>query len=219
MDQHDGEKYQVWPFLMLKGGIRKTTSAWFVAQGLARSGANVLLIDADSGTQGVTDWATRVWNAGSEPAFFVRQWTPRLGLLVEFVREQQANTGARYVIIDVGAEFPEVARQAAMISTMCVMPVGAEQAELARLSETSRLIEQANPLAARLVLLTRVPQPRRGVAQQVRELLTGEDYVVLNVEITHNRDRYAHVFGKVVVDLGEYDPLIDELVDIAGTGL
>lgn len=59
---------------ILKGGTRKSTTAMLLAFALARTGReDVLVVDADHGTQGVTDWASHVHAAGDELSFHVVQ--------------------------------------------------------------------------------------------------------------------------------------------------
>jgi CobQ/CobB/MinD/ParA nucleotide binding domain len=96
---------------MLKGGSRKSTTAMMLAFALTSRRHDVLVVDADHGTQGVTDWATRVYADGGELPFHVAQWTPRLGLLVPFIQQQARETLAQRILVDVGSEAPEVLRQ------------------------------------------------------------------------------------------------------------
>lgn len=195
---------------MLKGGARKSTTAMFLAFALSERGDDVLVIDADHGTQGVTDWATRVYADGGELPFHVAQWSPSLGLLVPWMRQQQRETGARRVLVDVGGEAPEVLRQVVLAADLVIAPAGAEQGELARLPATASLITPTKvPFA---VLLTRVPSPGAGSARDARQALDDDGYTVLDVEVPQNRDLYAHVWGTVPHDLGAYGPLTDELL-------
>jgi cellulose biosynthesis protein BcsQ len=207
-----------WSFIMAKGGVRKTTSSVFVAQSLTRGGTDVLVVDADPGTQSLAEHVSRIYMAGSKPPFHTALWTPRVPL-IPFVQDEQRESGARYTIIDVGAEHFATMRFAAMVSTIAVLPVGTELPELARLSETSALVESANGLCPRVVLLTRVPDAGRGRARRVRETLADEGYVVLETEIPHNRTIYSDQFGTNITDLGAYEALTDELADIQGSGV
>ncbi len=209
MTQKDRE-YSLWLIATLKGGVRKTTTAVMLAFALAAREEEVLLVDADAGTQGVTDWASRVYAEGGELPFHVTQWAPSAGLLVPFVQKQQRETGAHRVIIDVGGEAPEVFRQALHIADRVISPVGPEQAELGRIPATAALVKPAGvPMS---VFLTRVPQPGVGVAKEVREALVADGYDVLIAETRQNRERYAHIWGQVPTDLGEYTALAAELV-------
>lgn len=193
----------------LKGGVRKSTSAMMLAFAYSRRGFEVLVIDADSGTQGVADWSSKVYARGGELPFHVVQWTPRLGILVPFVQEQQRDTKATIIIIDVGGEAPEVLRQAAVIATLAVSPTGAEQGELGRIPATAAVL--ADTKTPMHVLLTRVPSPGRGVAKDARNALTDDGYTVLETETPQDRETYAHIWGTVPEQLGVYDLLADEL--------
>ncbi len=208
--------YVVWLIATLKGGVRKSTTAMMTAFALARRHHDVLVIDADAGTQGVTDWASRVYAAGGQLPFHVAQWTHRLGLLVPFVQEKQRETEARYVLIDIGGEAPEVLRQAVVLADRVIAPTGAEQAELSRVAPTAALVRDTGvPLG---VLLTRVPVPGAGVARAVREVLAADGYDVLATETGQNRERYAHIWGTVPDELDAYDELAAELIEKDGDG-
>lgn len=215
-------KPKVWLFGILKGGARKSTSAIFCAYACAEAGEKVLLIDADAGTQGVTDWASRLYaNGDDEMPFYIRQWAHSEGLLVPWIKDQIKTIGAvDRVLVDVGAEYPQVLAQAAMMADLVIAPCGPEQSELSRLEPTRSLLmrDGAPPLA---VLLTRVPSAGKGIAKSVRDVLESSAFYVLPVEIPHNREQYAHVWGTSLagelVDgiqqyrTGEYGPLVDHL--------
>lgn len=189
----------------LKGGARKTTTAMFLAFAWAQRGdlGEVLVIDADPGTQGVTEWASTVYANGGELPFHVAQWSHRLGLLVPFAQQQARETAASRVLIDVGGEAPGDLRQAALIAARVISPVGPEQAELSRVAPT-RTAVQASGRVPMHVLLTRVPQPGRGAAAEAREMLSAEGHAVMTAEIRQDRDVYAHVFGQTITNLGDY---------------
>lgn len=182
-----------------------------LAFGLASRRHEVLVIDADHGTQGVTDWATRVYAAGGELPFHVSQWTPRLGLLVPFIQQQAQETRASRVLVDVGGEAPEVLRQVVLAASMVVTPTGPEQGELGRLPATAAIVRETH--VPQSVLLTRVPAIGRGASRDARRDLTEAGYDVLNTEVPHNRGRYADIWGTVPEDLGAYDALADELLE------
>ena len=196
---------------MLKGGSRKSTTAMMLGFALASRRHDVLVIDADHGTQGVTDWATRVYAAGGELPFHVAQWTPRLGLLVPFIQQQVKETLAQRILVDVGGEAPEVLRQVVLMATMVISPAGPEQGELSRLPATAAIVRPTEVQQA--VLLTRVPAEGRGAARDARLDLSAAGYDVLGTEIPQNRQRYADIWGTVPEDLGAYDPLADELLE------
>jgi hypothetical protein len=201
----------LWVVSMLKGGSRKSTTAMMLAFALTSRRQDVLVIDADHGTQGVTDWATRVYADGGELPFHVAQWTPRLGLLVPFIQQQVRETLAQRILVDVGGEAPEVLRQVVLMATMVISPAGPEQGELARLPATAAIVRPTSVPQA--VLLTRVPVEGRGAARDARWDLTEAGYDVLATEIPQNRQKYADIWGTVPEDLGAYDTLAAELLE------
>jgi chromosome partitioning protein len=201
----------LWVVSMLKGGSRKSTTAMMLAFALASRRQDVMVIDADHGTQGVTDWATRVYAGGGELPFHVAQWTPRLGLLVPFIQQQVNETLAQRILVDVGGEAPEVLRQVVLTATMVISPAGPEQGELGRLPATAAIVR---PTAVpQSVLLTRVPAEGRGAARDARRDLSEAGYDVLQTEIPQNRQMYADIWGTVPYSLGAYEPLTDELLE------
>lgn len=208
--------YTVWLVGMLKGGTRKTTTVFYLAWELARLGHDVLVIDADAGTQGVTEWGSQIWANHSEDdavPFDIRQWAPGMAPLVQFVAQAQRDTGARFVLIDLGAEYPQILRQAAMVADQCIMPVGTDNAELMRLQPTLREVIEGGAKAVH-VLLTRVATAHKGAAAQVREHLDSQGFHVLHTEIPRHLGMYADTFGTRIADTGAYADLVDEMADM-----
>lgn len=206
--------YKVWLVATLKGGVRKSTTAMFLAFVLAKRGLNVLVIDADSGTQGVTDWASRVYANGGKLPFGVVQWAPSLGVLVPFIVKKADEIEPDVVIVDVGGEAPEVLKQAAILADVVVSPTGPEQAEVGRVGATQALLNEEDILTN--VLLTRVPEPGKGAARDVRKSLAKAGFRVLETEVRQNRDMYSHVWGTEPEGYGVYENVADELLAIAG---
>jgi len=203
---------------ILKGGARKSTTAMLTAFGLARLGEDVLVIDADAGTQGVTDWASRVWAAHPDRGlpFHVSQWSPRsCGILVPWARKQIeiCDPSPGHVLVDVGGEAPEVVEQAALIADRVIAPLAPEHAEIGRLGPTRDLLHRVRPGLPLAVLLTRVPAVGAGASRELREVLTVDGYTVLPMETSTNRERYAHVWGTEPGDLGAYGELAELLRD------
>lgn len=200
------EGFRVWLVATLKGGVRKTTTAMMLAFALGER-EEVLVIDADTGTQGVTDWASIFYANPPDGVTFpfdVAQYAGSMGLLIPFVQQQQQRTGARLVLIDVGGEAPETLRQAARIARLVISPVGPDQAELGRVQPTRDVVNAVAPEATKLVLLTRVPLAGAGIARSAREYLGGAGYEVLTTEVPHNRSMYEHVWGTIPADVGAY---------------
>jgi chromosome partitioning protein len=206
----DQVQFVVWLVAMLKGGVRKTTTTMFVAFELASRGYEVLVIDADAGSQGVTDWATQVYAEQHELPFHVVQWTPAMGLIVPFIQSKQREVGAAIVLVDLGGEQPDVLRQLMMIADLLISPGGPERGELGRLPATVAV--SAGTEVPHRVLLTRVAVAGRGAALQARADATKMGATVLRTEIEHNRTRYADVWGTVLTSTATYKKLVDELL-------
>jgi chromosome partitioning protein len=206
--------YKVWLVSTLKGGVRKSTTAIFLAFVMAKRGHDVLVIDADSSTQGVTDWATRVYKAGGSLPFDVVQWAPTVDILVPFVVKKAADVEPDLVIIDVGGEASAVVKQAAGLADVVVSPTGAEQAEIGRVSATQVVLAEEGLRTN--VLLTRVPEPGKGAARDTRNAFAKAGFNVLAAEVRQNRDMYAHVWGTELEDHGVYEDVADELLAIGG---
>jgi len=193
---------------MLKGGARKTTTIAMLAFALAKIGEEVAVIDADTYTQGLTEWVSSIYAGGGEPPFHMHQWSRAAGgLLVPFVQRVQADTGAGYVLLDMGAEDPDAVRQVLPLLDLVVSPVGPEQAELSRVPATRALVAPLHPH----LLLTRVDQVGIGMAAAMRDDFSRAGYRVLDIEVPRNRQQYAHVFGTVPEHLGAYEQVAAEL--------
>jgi chromosome partitioning protein len=201
--------FRVWAVVMLKGGARKTTTTALTAFALADGGAEVLVVDADTHTQGLTEWLSLASADGRALPVSFMQWSRSAGQpIAPFIRHAQRATGAQWVIVDLGAEDPHAIRQVCAIADMIISPCGPEQAELSRLPATRALVAPLHPL----VLLTRVDQPGRGAAADMRAVLEADGCAVLRTEVPRDRARYAHVYGSVPDDCGAYAAVAGELL-------
>ncbi|RNC97019.1 MAG: cobyrinic acid a,c-diamide synthase [Oricola sp.] len=105
-------------FLNQKGGVGKTTLATHVAGELARTGARVLLIDADPQASAL-DWSERRVGEGMPRLFDV------VGLAKETLHDQvpSLSRGYNHVVIDGPPRVTALARSAMLASDLVLIPV------------------------------------------------------------------------------------------------
>lgn len=201
----------------LKGGPGKTTTSWYLASGLVQLGLRVLVIDADAGSQGLTDWNTLAGGGGKVP-FHVLSMPRETNVLTYARNWEAAIPGLDRVVIDVGGEDARRFKRACLYADQLVSPVGPMLGELRRLPAT---YDAAQEVAAvhefeMAVLLTRVPRAGVGAAQEARDYLAASkarEFSVLNSEVARHQ-AYADAWGTIVAneaDLRDYGFVVDEL--------
>lgn len=186
----------------LKGGVGKSTSAVFIACGLARSG-RTLLVDADP--QGsILGWSE---DAGPEFPATVIAWPTR----DVAKRVLEVADDYEHVVIDTGPSQEHLLRQAVAVADLVVVPVSPSLMDVRELSRTLQMVEDLGPTrrVEAHILLTKV---RSGTAsaRDARRGLVGEGLPVLAAQISL-REAYAQAWGRPVGSLGEYEAVLDEL--------
>jgi chromosome partitioning protein len=189
----------------LKGGAAKTTTAVYLALGLAGHG-RTLLIDADPQQSSALRWselAADDWPGNC----VVIPWASRdLARRVNEVADDYA-----HIVIDSGPKNPQLLRQALTVTDQLLIPTAPRPLELAELAATFDLaadVDAIHPLQA-AVLLVQVRARTRSAAD-TRDLLTDMKLPVLDAEI-RLRESYALAYGTVPTDSAEYGPVLDEL--------
>jgi chromosome partitioning protein len=188
----------------LKGGTAKTTTAVYLALGLARTG-RTLLVDSDP--QGSSlNWSEE---AGDFPITVIAWPTRDLARRVE-----QVAADYEHIVIDTPPSHEVIVRQALLASRLLVIPLAPSLVEVGRLGPTfdpAAEVEPLHPLIPR-VLLTRVRLGTRS-AREARALLTAKEVPTFSAEIPL-RETYATAYGLTPTDLAEYAGVLAELMQM-----
>jgi chromosome partitioning protein len=189
----------------LKGGVCKSTSAVYLAAGLARHG-RTLLVDADpQGT--VLTWSELAGDG----------FPPVVSLPTRDLRRRLRELAKDYehVVIDTAPGNPAISRSAVLAADVVVIPTSPTLVDLDRLRPTLELlaeVEEQQPFQVR-ILLTRV---RAGTisGRTAREFLADEAELPLFEAMITLRELYGASFGLVIENLGEYADVLQELLVI-----
>lgn len=138
-----------------KGGPGKTTAVVNIAAELARQGHDVLIVDADQGTQSASRWVT---DRGENPSLPVVHSIQKSGN----IRAALKDLASRYdfVIVDAPGHDSQEMRTALTVADVVIIPVRPSQLDLDTIARLVDLVDQArdmNPALKVLGLLSQVP--------------------------------------------------------------
>jgi chromosome partitioning protein len=197
----------------LKGGTGKTTTAVYLALGLAEHG-RTLLVDVDPQASALA-WSEQ---APDFPVTVIHWPTKDLARRVGQVAGDYA-----HVVIDTPPGLDGLVRQALLCTDVLLVPLAPSLLEVARLGptfEAAAETEALRPVSVRL-LLVRVRAGTRSArdARIALEALPPEGLGMptLKTEV-HLRESYATAYGLVPPDLGEYRDVLAELLNTDQTG-
>lgn len=199
-----------WTVGNLKGGTAKTTTA--VALALAvheATGEDVVLIDADTGADGASQW----------PAYAGDDWPAgvRVVRAATLVAIERAASTTAHVVIDTGPEDTAVLRTALMVTDRLVLPLAPTGMDVIRLQPTVDLgasvaAAREDDLALSVVLVRVISQTRS--SRDVREALSGRGLPLAQVTIPQ-REAVARAVldGRGKPATQAYQDLAEELME------
>ena len=193
-----------------KGGVGKTTLSVNLAACLARTGARVLLIDADP--QGsALDWAAA---RQSEPLFSVVGF-PRATIHKEIA---QLGQGYEHIIIDGPPRVTDLARSAIMASDIVVIPVQPSPYEIWAAEEVVKLITEARVYKENIksVFVVNRKITNTAIGRDVRDALAAYPVHVLNASVAQ-RVVFAEAAaqGQAIFEIDPAGPAVAEMEAVA----
>ena len=193
-----------------KGGVGKTMLSVNLAACLARTGARVLLIDADP--QGsALDWAAA---RQGEPLFSVVGF-PRATIHKEIA---QLGQGYDHIIIDGPPRVTDLARSAIMASDIVVIPVQPSPYDIWAAEEVVKLITEARVYKENIksVFVVNRKITNTAIGRDVREALAAYPIHVLNASIAQ-RVVFAEAAaqGQAIFEIEPTGPAVAEMEAVA----
>jgi len=189
-----------------KGGVGKTTLSVNLAASLSRTGARVLLVDADP--QGsALDWAAA---RESEPLFSV------VGFPRPTIHKDIATLGQGYdhIVIDGPPRVTDLARSAIMASDIVLIPVQPSPYDIWAADEVVKLIEEARIYKEMLksVFVVNRKISNTAIGRDVGDVLATYPVHVLSASITQ-RVVFAETVaqGKAVHEIDPDGPAATEI--------
>lgn len=193
-----------------KGGVGKTTLSINLAACLARTGARVLLIDADP--QGsALDWAAA---RQGDPLFSVVGF-PRATIHKEIA---QLGQGYDHIIIDGPPRVTDLARSAIMASDIVVIPVQPSPYDIWAAEEVVKLIAEARVYKENIksVFVVNRKITNTAIGRDVREALAAYPIHVLDAAIAQ-RVVFAEAAaqGQAIFEIDPTGPAVAEMEAVA----
>jgi len=201
----------------LKGGVGKTTSAFFLAAYFSLvHGKRVLVVDADPLSQSGYSWYRKLRKRGFQWPFDLESFPSKH--VDEFI-EDKIDTGQwDVIIVDTGGESAEILKATVKWCHELLMVTATNEAEMERLPSTFKAaVEAADGITHTInvrVLLTKIPTVHNSTEEKkARKDLAEAEYEVLDNGV-HNWQWYREAVGTTnpIDDLAEYRAIGDEVV-------
>ena len=200
----------IFGILNQKGGVGKTTLSVNLAACLARTGARVLLIDADP--QGsALDWAAA---RQGEPLFTVVGF-PRATIHKEI---GQIGQGYDHIVIDGPPRVTDLARSAIMASDIVVIPVQPSPYDIWAAEEVVKLVDEARiykeNIKSAFVVNRKITNT--AIGRDVREALAAYPVHVLSASVAQ-RVVFAEAAaqGQAIFEIDPMGPAVAEIEAVA----
>jgi chromosome partitioning protein len=188
----------------LKGGASKTTTAVFLAIGLARrSGQRVLLVDADPGQPQTQRWAVLAGDAWPASVEVVTRVTRSLGQQLRHDAD-----GYEHLVVDLGPKNAGMLRETVEVAPELIIPTKARLLDLDGVRDTVQACTGVQTEVYPRVLFVQTRAPRK--VRESRELVESWRIDAFKTHI-RELEAYDDAAATVPSSLLDYDGVLDEL--------
>lgn len=192
----------------LKGGTAKSTTALFLSAALARRG-RTLLVDCDPQGSALS-WAEDAEENGAELGFNV------VSIPTKDVKKRVERMADDYehIVLDTPPGELDIVRAALHAGEVAIVSISPSDMDINRFRPTLELVaevESVTDLDYRVLLTMARRISREG--RDARAAMEALELPVMRTEIPF-LSRYRSAFGETIEELGEYEQVADELLEV-----